>query len=36
MSFAQAVDRERTTAQWADGILTIVLPKLRGLRVKVQ
>jgi HSP20 family molecular chaperone IbpA len=36
MSFTHAVDRERTTAQWADGILTIVLPKLRGRRVKVQ
>jgi HSP20 family molecular chaperone IbpA len=36
MSFAQAVDRERASAQWAGGILTIVLPKLRGRRVKVQ
>ena len=36
MSFTQAVDQENTTAQWADGILTVVLPKLRGRRVKVQ
>lgn len=36
MSFAQPVDRERTTARWASGMLTIVLPKLRGRRVKVQ
>ena len=36
MTFAQPIDRERTTARWADGMLTIVLPKLRGRRVKVQ
>jgi|SRR5512135_2411913 HSP20 family molecular chaperone IbpA len=36
MTFAHAVDRERTTAHWAGGMLTIVLPKLRGRRVKVQ
>lgn len=36
MTFAQPVDHERTTAHWADGELTIVLPKLRGRRVKVQ
>lgn len=36
MTFAQAVDHERTTARWAAGMLTIVLPKLRGRRVKVQ
>ncbi|HVA83351.1 MAG TPA: Hsp20/alpha crystallin family protein [Candidatus Binataceae bacterium] len=36
MTFAQPVDRERTTARWAGGMLTIVLPKLRGRRVKVQ
>ena len=36
MSFAQPVDRERTTARWAGGMLTIVLPKMRGRRVKVQ
>jgi HSP20 family molecular chaperone IbpA len=35
MTFAQPVDRERTMARWAGGILTIVLPKLRGRRVKV-
>ena len=36
MRFAQTVDPERATAQWAGGMLTIVLPKLRGRRVKVQ
>jgi HSP20 family molecular chaperone IbpA len=36
MTFAQPVDHERTTARWADGVLTIVLPKLRGRRVKAQ
>lgn len=36
MTFAQPVDHERTTARWAAGMLTIVLPKLRGRRVKVQ
>jgi HSP20 family molecular chaperone IbpA len=36
MTFAQPVDRERTMARWAGGMLTIVLPKLRGRRVKVQ
>jgi HSP20 family molecular chaperone IbpA len=36
MTFAQPIDRERTTARWAGGMLTIVLPKLRGRRVKVQ
>lgn len=36
MTFAQPIDRERTTARWTDGMLTIVLPKLRGRRVKVQ
>jgi HSP20 family molecular chaperone IbpA len=36
IAFAQAVDRERTTARWAGGMLTIVLPKLRGRLVKVQ
>jgi HSP20 family molecular chaperone IbpA len=36
MTFAQLIDRERTTARWAGGMLTIVLPKLRGRRVKVQ
>jgi HSP20 family molecular chaperone IbpA len=36
MTFAQPVDHERTTAHWAAGELTIVLPKLRGRRVKVQ
>ena len=36
MTFAQPVDRERTAARWAGGILTIVLPKLRGRRVRVQ
>ena len=36
MTFAQPVDRERTTARWAGGMLTIVLPKLRGRRIKVQ
>jgi HSP20 family molecular chaperone IbpA len=35
MTFAQPVDRERTMARWAGGMLTIVLPKLRGRRVKV-
>jgi len=35
MSLTHAVDRESTTAQWADGVLTIVLPKLRGRRIKV-
>jgi HSP20 family molecular chaperone IbpA len=35
-TFAHAVDHERTTARWAAGLLTIVLPKLRGRRVKVQ
>jgi HSP20 family molecular chaperone IbpA len=36
MTFAQQVDRERTTARWADGVLTIVLPKLPSRRIKVQ
>jgi HSP20 family molecular chaperone IbpA len=36
MTFAQPVDRERTTARWAASVLTIVLPKLRGRRIKVQ
>jgi HSP20 family molecular chaperone IbpA len=36
MTFAQPVDHERTTAHWAAGMLTIVLPKLRGRRIKVQ
>jgi HSP20 family molecular chaperone IbpA len=36
MTFAQTVDRERTVARWAGGMLTIVLPKVRGRRVKVQ
>jgi HSP20 family molecular chaperone IbpA len=36
MTFAQPVDRERAMARWAGGMLTIVLPKLRGRRVKVQ
>jgi HSP20 family molecular chaperone IbpA len=36
ITFAQPVDRERTTARWADGMLTILLPKLRGRRVKVE
>jgi HSP20 family molecular chaperone IbpA len=36
MTFAQPIDHERTTARWAAGMLTIVLPKQRGRRVKVQ
>jgi HSP20 family molecular chaperone IbpA len=36
VTFAQPIDRERTTARWADGVLTVVLPKLRGRRVKVE
>jgi HSP20 family molecular chaperone IbpA len=36
LTFAHAVDHERTTARWTAGLLTIVLPKLRGRRVKVQ
>ena len=36
LPFAQAVDRERTTARWAGGMLTIVLPKLGAALVKVQ
>jgi HSP20 family molecular chaperone IbpA len=36
ITFAQPVDRERTTARWADGVLTIVLPKLPNRRIKVQ
>jgi HSP20 family molecular chaperone IbpA len=36
ITFAHAVDHERTTAHWAGGMLTIILPKLRGRRVKVQ
>jgi HSP20 family molecular chaperone IbpA len=35
MTFVQPVDRERAVARWTDGMLTIVLPKLRGRRVKV-
>ena len=36
ISFAQPIDRDRTVARWADGVLTIVLPKSRGRRIKVQ
>ena len=36
MTFAHAIDRDRTVARWADGVLTIVLPKSRGQRIKVQ
>jgi HSP20 family molecular chaperone IbpA len=36
VTFAQPVDRERATARWASGMLTVVLPKLPGRRVKVQ
>ncbi|HLK87632.1 MAG TPA: Hsp20/alpha crystallin family protein [Candidatus Binataceae bacterium] len=36
MTFASAIDRDRTVARWADGVLTIVLPKSRGRRIKVQ
>jgi HSP20 family molecular chaperone IbpA len=36
ITFAQPVDRERATARWASGMLTVVLPKLPGRRVKVQ
>ncbi len=36
MTFAQPIDLERVTSRWESGILKIVLPKLRGRRVKVQ
>jgi HSP20 family molecular chaperone IbpA len=36
MTLAQPVDHERTTARWANGMLSIVLPKLRGRRVRVE
>ncbi len=36
VSFAHPVDRERTTAHWARGVLTITLPKQRGRRVKIE
>ncbi len=36
MTFAHAIDRDRTVARWTDGVLTIVLPKSRGRRIKVQ
>src|SRR5260370_7569222 len=36
MTFSQPIHPERTTARWAGGMLTIVLPKLPGRPVKVQ
>jgi HSP20 family molecular chaperone IbpA len=36
VSFAHPVDRERTTARWARGVLTITVPKQRGRRVKIE
>jgi HSP20 family molecular chaperone IbpA len=36
MTFAQPLDHEQASARWAEGELTIMLPKQRGRRVKVQ
>lgn len=36
VSFAHPVDRERTTARWALGVLTVTLPKQHVRRVKIE
>lgn len=36
VDFSRPVDRERTSARWADGVLTITLPKQSGRRVKIE
>jgi HSP20 family molecular chaperone IbpA len=36
ITFSHPVDRERTSARWSEGKLTIVLPKSRGRRIKIQ
>ena len=36
MTFAQPIDLERVTSRWENSVLTVVLPKVRGRRVKVQ
>jgi HSP20 family molecular chaperone IbpA len=35
-TFAESIDRDATTARCAEGILTIVVPKRRGRRVKLS
>jgi HSP20 family molecular chaperone IbpA len=36
INFARPVERERTTARWAQGVLTVTLPKQKGRRVKIE
>jgi HSP20 family molecular chaperone IbpA len=36
ITFVHSVDRERSSARWAKGKLTVVLPKARGRRIKIQ
>lgn len=36
VNFARPVDRERTSARWANGVLTVTLPKQSGRRVKIE
>lgn len=36
INFAHPVDRERTTARWVQGVLTVTLPKQSARRVKVE
>jgi HSP20 family molecular chaperone IbpA len=35
-AFAESIDRDTTNAHWADGVLTIVVPKRKARRIKLS